>query len=435
MVRSIDGGYKMYKKSSLNIYTSGGEKFGLVIGVLIFLLATGGSVYGNGTENDFFQHGLEARDRGGLDEACDLFTGFTANSPQAATDKHTESQERVRSFSATDHAGVLVCGDGVVLGVYREPRPAPREQLFRVEVLALPQRASRGAYPYGNGYVLLDHTRLSLYDSELTLVGELETGRIGAIAVSYPYIYLAAGGGFAVYDQSLEELSRVRFTFPDYYGSQKNVHHVILHEKIAYLLDNVIEPIFVFQVEVENPLAIQTVFEYEFFGLNEKLHSQWIDLEANAWAILHSNVYMGGSGFIEQQGIHLIALEDGAHSIVTVYLKDNPGNSDRVEEMLERLIIADAALSPNWFVTVDQQRQCHLAATTWREDQLVFNNLASLDFIDPDSPVRITADEDHLYLTNRGHLYILEVAKHFELVFQVSLAQYGLNRIVTLEPF
>ncbi len=336
-------------------------------------------------------------------------------------------------FGAPGDPGVLISGFGTALKVFAPQEPASEKSSFSLELLSSPDGAARITYPYGSGYLLRDRERVILVNSNFNPVRTARTGRIGYIKIYYPYIYIASGGGFAVYDQNLQELSRVTFEFPDYYGDSKNAHHIIVRENIAYLLDNIVEPIFVFQVDVENPEDIKTIFEYEFSGINEKLHSQWIDAEAKLWAIRYSSSYMGGSSFMIEQGIHLISLEDDSYRRARVYLED-AGEPDYVEgEMLERYILADAALSPNWLITMDEQNRHHLSTVEWKDDQFVFSDHAVLEFIEPGVQTLITADERFIYLTNGTWLYVLDISGDYELIFEESLDSHGIERVLTLE--
>lgn len=333
--------------------------------------------------------------------------------------------------SITEQAGVLLTGNGVVLSIIEE-EPVSETTSFVIEQLPLVVPSSGRVYPFGSGYLLRDSEEIKLFDEEFNVTTSQGYTKIGAIKTAYPFIYLAADGSFMVLDEKLKRLSKINFKFPDFYPGMKNAHHIIIHDEIAYLLDNIIEPLFIFKVSVDNPRKIKLLFEYEYYDINAKLISQWLEHENEAWAILQSAFYRTDFGMEASQGITLFmpGHEDGAYHYT--YKEKHIYDDDLIVKE-GSLVHADSATSPNWFVT-EHSDTYYLSTTAWDQDRLIFEDKLVLDFINPDHRIRLALDGNHLFLANGKMLAIIDLTKGPGLVGFENLSGFGIDQVNSLEP-
>lgn len=174
-------------------------------------------------------------------------------------------------------------------------------------------RATQGT-PYGikvrSGDVFAAWDRAVVrYDADLDILATRE-GDFGGLDIHDGHVWIAGKGSLGAYDEDLEPISTRAFDA----GTYKVSHDVLICAPYALLLDNVVSPIFVYQVDITDPEAPRTLDE-DGFDCMCHLAAQWIDAENEKWYVLEDG---GGRGH-HAQNLHTYPLGGGKRTSVTTF--------------------------------------------------------------------------------------------------------------------
>ena len=132
-------------------------------------------------------------------------------------------------------------------------------------------------------------------DHEFHLEKSMPLTRIGACVADRELLYISADGQLIILDEELTILRRMPLGIYSDSGKMKNAHDIVVHENIAYLLDNISHPVFILRVDVSDPKQPKHIQETEIEYVNHHLDAQWVAPAQNEWRIIQSSSHMGGS--------------------------------------------------------------------------------------------------------------------------------------------
>jgi hypothetical protein len=181
--------------------------------------------------------------------------------------------------------------------------------------------------------------KLVHYRNDLSLVREIQ-GDFGSIAVQGDVIYLGGKGELKTVNLGLASLDTVGF----HAGTHKTSHEVLVCGGRAFLLDNVVVPLYTYVVDVSDPRRMDVVSEDEFDGLSH-LHAQWIDSETDAWNIV---VNSGGMGYANQ-AIRQYGLDGGSPRTTPLHYESQGYSEETATESGFRILGVWPA-SPPWMI-------------------------------------------------------------------------------------
>jgi len=211
---------------------------------------------------------------------------------------------------------------------------------------------------------------------------------IGSMATDGKNIFLSADNSFMVLNTNLATLSKVGLF-------NKNAHDIIIYENTAYLLDNIVFPIFVFRIDIQNTEEIKIKERNKIKVVNGHLDAHCLKPELNQWLILSSYGVRSGSGQI----IYIFPMLNGdCRAEQTIYhqgrhqRRNNDGNSQENEEGIQ--IKAMTSLSPVWAIILDDKY--YLAEVKSDETMVSFSKTMFLDFSMQYSTSR-SSSEYHIY--------------------------------------
>lgn len=95
-------------------------------------------------------------------------------------------------------------------------------------------------------------------------------------------IYVCTEGSLLVLSDDLEQIGSVDL---DIGGYGKDAHDIVFYEDVAYLLDNIVFPIFVLKVDISDPQNPEILKRLTIEGINQHLSNQWLDTVNNHWVI------------------------------------------------------------------------------------------------------------------------------------------------------
>ncbi|MFH1453312.1 MAG: hypothetical protein ABIH00_04955 [Armatimonadota bacterium] len=142
------------------------------------------------------------------------------------------------------------------------------------------------------------------FNGELTDFTSKSFKKLESLAVNKKGVFVSADASFIAMDKDLKELSRINI--------EKNAHDILIYNDTAYLLDNIIIPMYVLRVDIKDPSKVYILDKTRISGINAHLDAQWLVPESGLWMILESYAHQGGYG--QLINIHLM---DDAGKVIT----------------------------------------------------------------------------------------------------------------------
>ncbi len=337
----------------------------------------------------------------------------------------------------TGPPGVVLGGEGKTL-IITAAEDSPEEHTFNIDTINLHRDTAEAVYPYGDGYIVLDKGILQMYDKDLQAGPSRRINTFGYLKVDYPLIYLAADGVFYICDERLKALSTTAFDkLSELYA--KNIHHIIVHDNIAYLLDNFVMPIWVFEVDVSDINQPELLYEYDFGGWDVKLVTQWLEKDPAAWAILsrrshniarHSVDYASHVDHV----IYYRRLDRGQFAFRRTYEEKVPYADSDAEKIREgKRYVVDSATSPNWFL-LEQDDNLSLATTKRSGRFIKFDTVLDMGFLNPNQRYFMAKDDNYLFIASIEKLCVVDLTNEPTLIYQEKLDDYNLEQIGSFLP-
>jgi hypothetical protein len=144
-------------------------------------------------------------------------------------------------------------------------------------------------------FVTNDHL-ISRLDRKFCPRKSIELEKIGACVSDRGLLYVSANGYFIILDKDLNVISQLPLgIFSDYSGKKKNAHDIAIKGNVAFLLDNVVEPVYTLKIDMKDQEHPRIMQETEIDYVNQHLDAQWVVPEQNEWRIIQSSSNMGGS--------------------------------------------------------------------------------------------------------------------------------------------
>ena len=280
-----------------------------------------------------------------------------------------------------------------------------------------------------------------------------EFAEIAAIAIAGETIFVGTEGKLVSLDKDLKILSEVDLELPGFRG-KKNTHDILVYGSVAYLLDNIIEPIYILRVDVSNPSHLQIISKFEIVGTNHHLKRQWLNPSLNQWYILQSYGTQAGSG--ENIIIFSLDLETGGVSLERSQFAGFRSPFEQNSSMLGYQAINRTSFSeprefqgielltanpfpPLWAVIHDQREQLYLALMNSRNNQIVFDKQLHLGKLTNgfDLTAQIMSINQLLLLVikgwNNNHLFarllLIKLAKRPSIILNQALDEVALESL------
>ena len=291
-----------------------------------------------------------------------------------------------------------------------------------------------------------------------------ECADLAAIATDGNHIFVCTGGKLVTLNQDLETLDELDLKLEGWgWRKKKNAHDILIHQSIAYLLDNVVEPTYILRVDISHPNNLQILSTLEITGVNHHLRTQWINPDLNQWCILQYYGTQAGSGEniiilpldVESGSVDIgqsqfpldsTSLNERAISLLRPWFRQN---SDPIlgyqsisycsfggSEKLGFELIAVTSLPPVWGLIYERSEGLHLAKIQTSNNQVNFEQKLYLgDLKDYHYlKARITSVEELLFVLIKEYtiqhsftrLLIIDVAQQPAIILNQDLEVQGL---------
>lgn len=169
------------------------------------------------------------------------------------------------------------------------------ECTITAEYTAVNGMSITGIVPLEDGYVV------SLREDESTRMVRLDTSFNETLVREFPNAYvLTAVDGivYAAYEDGIRILNTQFETIgigtlqKEFQG--KHIEDIRVHNGTAYLVDDVVFPLFLFRFDVSDPAAPECIDTIPIEEVNQTLQQQWLDPPNDQWGIIQETTYMGG---------------------------------------------------------------------------------------------------------------------------------------------
>lgn len=150
-------------------------------------------------------------------------------------------------------------------------------------------------------------------------------------------------------------------------SSKKNAHDIFIHQNIAYLLDNIEYPVFIFKVDISDLRNLQIIDRQEIIDCYIHLDAQWLNTQDSnpLWYILHSYSHRGGYG----QNINI---DDGSDALIRgqfhIFQNGRLNGESKISNYLDARsgteIIAITKTEPAWAIFQEENERVYLAKVT-----------------------------------------------------------------------
>jgi hypothetical protein len=148
------------------------------------------------------------------------------------------------------------------------------------------------AVKFKNHYILYSGTEIFSFNKEGGIAAQKKYSSIGSITADNDAIYISADGLFICLDEKLNEIGKTDL------GIAKNAHDMMIHEKNAYLLDNLLIPMYIFKIDITRAAAPIITEKYLMEGVYSHLFAHCLTDDAKGWIIFQSYGHQLGNGYI-----------------------------------------------------------------------------------------------------------------------------------------
>lgn len=251
-------------------------------------------------------------------------------------------------------------------------------------------------------------------------------GKIEALTAYGAHLFASAQKSLIAFDGGLNELSRLELVCR---GWSKNAHDILIRRGTAYLLDNVMLPIFLFRADVRDPKAIRRIDRIEFTAINAHLDLQWLQPKLKQWVVLSSYAHRGGSGQVVR--IHRMVGSKKPLATERIFSRQRIP-----EEKTEgTAILAATPLPPIWAVTRDAKGKASLSRVKTEKNRVRFKHMLALPDMDEDERVILKRKGNLLFMARRsGALSVIDLWGKPAVILTEDLSGLGARTLIDVLP-
>lgn len=178
---------------------------------------------------------------------------------------------------------------------------AEGDETYEVAATYVPEGGRRvtSVATFGDGYAVTeadaamgaDRSRLAVLDAGMDPRETRDLAGHHTLATDGGAVHTASADGFRSFDSDLNPLGEA--SLPDEYAG-KHMEDVLVDDGVAYVVDNVVAPKYLFRIDVSDPAAPSYLEVLETTAVGQSLHQQWLDPDANRWRCLQSTSHRRG---------------------------------------------------------------------------------------------------------------------------------------------
>jgi hypothetical protein len=229
---------------------------------------------------------------------------------------------------------------------------------------------------------------------------------------------------FLSLNQQLNELDGIELET----SFNKAIDSIIIYQDFAYLLDNLVFPIYLFKVNIKDPKDMKITKRIEFDTTGAPSDHQWLNPRYDQWVVVYRYGHRGGGG----QTVRIYPMKGGTNlrKEETIY------SFDSLEEKEEGTKIrAVTSLPPIWAVVHQAGKEKYqLAQIETKSDQIKFSYSLALD--KQDTRYIIKRKHDYLFLAYGHTLIIINIkGRKANVFFTQNLKSLDITKVVDILPY
>lgn len=257
------------------------------------------------------------------------------------------------------------------------------------------------------------------------------TGKTVSVAGYKDSIYVCTEGSLLVLNDEMEQIGSVDL---DIGGYGKNAHDIVFYEDVAYLLDNIVIPIFVLKVDVSDPQNPEILKRLTIEGVNQHLSNQWLDTVNSHWVITQNEGTMTGW---YQSALFFDLAKDSHEEIGEQLIYSNSrsfGNFEEEKSGFNILSVTDR--TPVWAVVSKANSEGYLLAEIKnQEGELSLGNEIPLTDKEGTNLTVIKNRNGFIYVVYENELTVVDITKDEpEVVLKQSLSNKD-KKIMSISDF
>lgn len=196
---------------------------------------------------------------------------------------------------------------------------------------------------------------------------------IGALATTPTHLLVAADGKLLVFTKDLKQVGVVDLKITSWETQKpKDAHDILVQGNDVYLLDNIVTPIYILHVNIQNIRKPVIKSSVVVNGIYLHLDAQWLDLKQGNWFVLQS----GRSGYSgSYQGIAQYSLANPSDETKRSYYPLMEGFKDKEKSV--RQLFAVTSGTPTWAV-FKEGSEAYLANIAILKKNVEFTNKVPL---------------------------------------------------------
>lgn len=204
----------------------------------------------------------------------------------AACAAETDSKSGLAARAHSARGMLVICPDALTDFSY----DSSKNELNKI--IDIKVKNSACAVKFKNHYILYSGAEIFSFNEKGVLTAQKKYSTIGSLTADGDAVYLSADGFFICLDEKLDETGKVDL------GIAKNAHDMMTHEKTAYLLDNLLIPMYIFKIDITKTAAPVIIDKYLIEGIYSHLFAHCLTADAKGWIIFQSYGHQLGSGFL-----------------------------------------------------------------------------------------------------------------------------------------
>lgn len=317
--------------------------------------------------------------------------------------------------------------------------PAAAEYSVAAEYNSAGEMNITGIVSMEVGYIVTfqkdEFTRIARLDASFEETVGREFPNAHVLTAADNVVYAAYENGIRTLDTRLESIGTctLQGEFQD-----KHMEDIRVHDGVAYIIDDVVFPLFLFRFDVSDPGAPEVIDTIPIEEINQTLQQQWLHPSKDQWGVIQETAHMGGGS--QRVYIYNLAVQDptpgtGLHAGLTSgdgpafqfrekvcsYTRGDNDTPGLYEKNADGVAIRDVTREPPIYATVTTDGMEYLSsmivtADAPEGDRVMFDHVVELD-----GRARVTTLNGYvLVVTVNSQVYCFDpgtesVVAHFDL--------------------
>jgi hypothetical protein len=278
----------------------------------------------------------------------------------------------------------------------------------------------------GSSCFVSTHEIIRKYDATFNEGQSKTFGKIGAVGSHGNHLFVAADGSFICLNEDLQELDRIKLEFEGPVPPDKNAHDIQIYRDTAYLLDNIVGPLFLFRINIQKPRDLHVTERIMFQDINSHLHGQWLNPALGQWMVIQSFAHKGGAG----KNVHIYPMDGGKESIGTTQIYSHRVVPQQDKEGYDLKGVTD--VPPVWAVVQDINDKYSVARVSSENNQISFSSFLQVDLSGRHQEIIVQRKGTYLYIIPKfgNRLHVVDITEEPKILFSEDLQELGIQAVV-----